>query len=70
MLALAERIDGDTPVAAAGLVRTRLLLADRCGPLYNRRRADRRSHGIVAAAATEAQQRKGASASELGRRAV
>jgi|ERR1700677_3300595 len=41
MLALAERIDSDTPVAAAGLARTRLLLADGCGPLYNR--ATRRS---------------------------
>jgi hypothetical protein len=41
MLALAERIDSDTPVAAAGLARTRRLLADGCGPLYNR--ATRRS---------------------------
>jgi hypothetical protein len=36
MLTLAERIDSDTPVAATGLARTRLLLADGCGPLYNR----------------------------------
>jgi hypothetical protein len=41
MVALAERIDSDTPVAAAALARTRLLLADGCGPLYNR--ATRRS---------------------------
>src|ERR1700689_5232174 len=36
MLALADRIDSDRPVAAAGLARTRRLLADGCGPLYNR----------------------------------
>ena len=36
MLTLAERIDGDGPVRAAGLARTRLLLTDGYGPLHNR----------------------------------
>jgi hypothetical protein len=35
MLQLAERIDGDAPVAVAGLARARVLLVDARGPLYD-----------------------------------